>query len=204
MRRGSGLTSRHGALPLLLGIGWSVLSWRETAVWRDSVTLWSRAVAMIPGSPTARNNLGVALMAEGEFERALEQFRVAEQTWTGHPGVLTNIGRALRGAGRLEEAATTFRRVVQIVPGWAGARVDLGVTLADLGRVDEAAREFDLALRADPGSPAAYYQLGQLSARQGRGAEATVLFERAAVLQRERAARGGAPVPAAVVPAWDD
>jgi Flp pilus assembly protein TadD len=118
--------------------------------------------------------------------------------------MLTNIGRALRGAGRLEEATTTFRRVVQIVPGWAGARVDLGATLSDLGRVDEAAREFDLALRADPGSPAAYYQLGQLSARQGRGAEATVLFERAAVLQRERAARGGPPVPAAVVPAWDD
>jgi hypothetical protein len=101
-------------------LGWSVLSWRETAVWRDSVTLWSRAVAVIPGSPTARNNLGAALLAQGEFERALEQFRVAEQTWTGHPGMLTNIGRALRGAGRLEEAATTFRRVVQIVPGWAG------------------------------------------------------------------------------------
>jgi Tfp pilus assembly protein PilF len=191
-----------GTLTVLLG--WSVLSWRETAVWRDSVTLWSRAVAVIPESPTARNNLGAALMAQGEFERALEQFRVAEQTWTGHPGMLTNVGRALRGAGRLEEAATTFRRVVQIVPGWAGARVDLGATLADLGRVDEAAREFDLALRADPGSPAAYYQLGQLSARQGRGAEATVLLERAAVLQRERAARGGPPVPAAVIPAGDD
>jgi protein O-mannosyl-transferase len=191
-----------GTLTVLLG--WSVLSWRETAVWRDSVTLWSRAVAVIPASPTARNNLGAALLAQGEFERALEQFRVAEQTWTGHPGMLTNIGRALRGAGRLEEAATTFRRVVQIVPGWAGARVDLGATLADLGRVDEAAREFDLALRADPGSPAAYYQLGKLSARQGRGVEATVLFERAADLERERAARGGPPVPAAVAPAGDD
>jgi hypothetical protein len=191
-----------GTLTVLLG--WSVLSWQETAVWHDSVTLWSRAVAMMPHSPTARNNLGAALLARGEFEQALENFRVAEQTWTGHPGMLTNIGRALRGAGRLEEAVTTFRRVVRAVPGWAGARIDLGATLADLGRVDEAARELDLALRADPGSPAAYYQLGKLSARQGRGAEATVQFERAAVLERERAGQGGPRVPAAVVPAGDD
>ena len=53
-RRATGGSSRLrsalvGAAVVALLLVWSVLSWRQAAVWRDGVTLWTRAVAVVPG-----------------------------------------------------------------------------------------------------------------------------------------------------------
>ena len=62
-------------------LAWSVLSWRQAAVWRDGVTLWTRAVAVVPGSPVARSNLGTALAARRDFAGAAAQYREAAREW---------------------------------------------------------------------------------------------------------------------------
>jgi Cytochrome c biogenesis factor len=44
-------------------------------VWRDSVTLWIRAVALEPGNRFARINLGGAYAAAGRVPEAIDQYR---------------------------------------------------------------------------------------------------------------------------------
>ena len=79
------------------------LAWRQTGVWRDSVTLWSRVAAVHPGSHVGQHRLGVALYEAGRpadaaraFERALElrpepddenaRYDLAEALWAGGEG----------------------------------------------------------------------------------------------------------------------
>jgi hypothetical protein len=58
------------ALVLLL-----TLTMQQVRVWRDSVTLWSRAVALEPDNRFARINLGGAYAAAGRVPEAIDQYR---------------------------------------------------------------------------------------------------------------------------------
>lgn len=58
-----------GAVVLALAL----LSGRQTAAWRDTVSFWSRAVEVEPWSPVARFSLGHALLEAGRAEEGRRQ-----------------------------------------------------------------------------------------------------------------------------------
>lgn len=72
----------------------------QTATWRDDVALFGRAVAVTRGNWLAHLNLGAALGARGEHERALEQFRAALRIRPDYPMARENERRALEALGR--------------------------------------------------------------------------------------------------------
>src|SRR5262249_30478797 len=53
----------------------AVLTALQVRVWRDSLTLWSHAVALEPDNRFARINLGAAYAAEGRTPEAIQQYR---------------------------------------------------------------------------------------------------------------------------------
>ena len=169
-----------GLLAVLLG--WSVVSWRQTAVWRDGVALWTRAVAVVPHSPVVRSNLGTALAARRDFSGAAAQYREALREWGTQPGALQNLGRALAADGRFAEAVEPFRRLAELRPDWAEAHLDLGTVLYNLGELDGAVAAFSRAVELDPGSVRAHESLGTALWRQDREAEVAGHFQRAAAL----------------------
>jgi hypothetical protein len=170
-----------GALVAVL-LAWSALSWRQAAVWRDGVTLWTRAVAVVPGSPVARSNLGTALAARRDFAGAAVQYREAAQKWSTHPGAFRNLGRALASDGRFAEAVGPFRRLVELRPGLAEGHLDLGTVLYNLGELDGAVASLTRAVELDPKSARAHESLGTALWRLGRKDEAARHFQRAALL----------------------
>jgi tetratricopeptide (TPR) repeat protein len=50
------------------------LTVQQVRVWRDSVTLWSHAVALEPANRIARINLGGAYIEEGRMPEAIAQY----------------------------------------------------------------------------------------------------------------------------------
>ena len=56
-------------------------SWRQCAVWRDSVSLWTRAVEVDPRSFFARRNLAGALAQTGRVEEAAAQQAQADAVY---------------------------------------------------------------------------------------------------------------------------
>jgi Tfp pilus assembly protein PilF len=170
-----------GALVAVL-LAWSVLSWRQAAVWRNGVTLWTRAVAVVPESPVARSNLGTALAARRDFAGAVVQYREAAREWSTHPGAFLNLGRALASDGRFAEAVGPFRRLVELRPGWAEGHLDLGTVLYNLGELDGAVASLTRAVELDPKSARAHESLGTALWRLGRKDEAARHFQRAALL----------------------
>src|SRR5262249_44866593 len=63
------------AVVLIFGLGF--LTWRQAQVWRDSETLWSHVLSTSGESLFARNNLGNALAARGQWAEAIDQFQRA-------------------------------------------------------------------------------------------------------------------------------
>jgi Flp pilus assembly protein TadD len=163
-------------------IGWSVMSWRQAGVWEDGVTLWTRAVAVMPRSPVARTNLGAALIARRDFSEAVVQYGEAARL-EPQPVAYQNLGRALSVAGRFSEAEAPFRRVVELQPGLAEGHLDLGTVLYNLGQLDGAVAAFSRAVELDPKSVRARDNLGTALWRQGRQADAAVHFRTGAMLE---------------------
>jgi Tfp pilus assembly protein PilF len=176
-------------------LGWSIVSRREAAVWRDGVTLWTRAVAVVPASPLARTNLGTALAARGDFAGAAAQYREALREWGSRAGALQNLGRALAHDGKPAEAVEPLRRVVELRPTLAEAHLDLGIVLHNLGRVDEAIAAFSRAVELAPGSARANESLGIALWHQGRKAEAARHLQRGAALRSGMLGSGDLAVP---------
>jgi hypothetical protein len=59
------------AAALLFGLG--LLTWRQTQVWHDPERLWNYVLSTT-GVPLCRNNLGNALVVQGRFEEAIDQY----------------------------------------------------------------------------------------------------------------------------------
>lgn len=139
----------------------------QVGYWKDSETLWQRAVDVVPNNDLAHANLGLVLAAAGRPDEALAHFSEAVRiiqtpdvrTGTGrgtpppeYAALLHNqIGLLLARQGRWTEAILHFREVVRLRPGGADAHHALGQALAADGQLDEAIRESREAIRLNPG-----------------------------------------------------
>ena len=147
-----------GVLGIL--VGWSVLSWQQTKIWRNGITLWGWAEQVHRNSPVVHNNLGWAWAHASEFQRAEVHARRAADAWPNNPTVLQTLGRIVAAQGRYEESAEILHRAVEIAPRWSDGRTDLGSVLFEDGETTEALEQLQRAIRLDPEDARAHEYLG--------------------------------------------
>jgi Flp pilus assembly protein TadD len=157
----------------------------QLGYWRDSVTLWTRAVegALGLGNFQAHVALGQVLRDQGRFGEALGHYQEAIRLRPTSADAQHNLGLVLMKLGRSDEALSHFMEAVRAKPDMAEARSELGLLLSRQGRVDEAIAEYAEAVRLNPELPEVHNNLGVLLAQQARLDEALVQFA-AAVQQR--------------------
>ena len=63
------------ALPVVLVL--SLLTYQRNLLYRDEVSLWSDTVRKSPAKARPHNNLGHAYAMQGDWEQAIEEFRIA-------------------------------------------------------------------------------------------------------------------------------
>jgi tetratricopeptide (TPR) repeat protein len=180
--RGDRQARAAAAAAALIVAALCVLTARQVATWRDSVTLFSQAVAVTADNHIAHNNLGTALLARGRAAEALPHFdaaiRIAPVYAKGH----LNRGRALAQLGRFEEAVLSFRTAADRDPDEPAIPRHLGQALEKLGRLEEALAAYRESLRLEPRNARTLDLMGVALARAGRPAEAVPLLESAAAL----------------------
>ena len=110
-----------------------------------------RALEVRPDGVEAMLNLGNALLAVGEVDRAIDLYRRAVSLAPGAADLHLNLGNALARHGRHGEAATAFRQSLALRPGYAPAHLNLGRALHELGDIQEAQQQFRAASDVDPG-----------------------------------------------------
>ena len=118
----------------------------QTGYWKDSLSLWTRAIACTPGNQIAHNNLGILLAGQGKLDEAIQHFERAIQIKPDYAKACFNLGNALARQGKLPEAIQHFERALQLNPGYVQAHCSLASALTSQGRLNEAVQHLQQAL----------------------------------------------------------
>ena len=135
------------ALPLLIGL-WALahLSRSQCLIWRDSVTLWTTAIARGAQDEVAvHNNLGTAYGVKGQWPQAEGEFREVLRLQPAYGLAYLNLGITLHRQGQLQAAKEALEHALSLVGDLPQAAVQLGRVAMDQKDIPEAERRFKQA-----------------------------------------------------------
>ncbi len=144
----------------------AALSRVQVQYWRNSETLFRRALAVTRDNWVAHDGLGVVLEQSGRNSEAIGHL---EQTLRIRPDFAEahcNLGIALGQAGRMPEAIEHLEQALRIKPDFPDAQYNLGFALEKLGRTAEAIEHYQQALKLRPDFAPARSALSRLEAGQ--------------------------------------
>jgi tetratricopeptide (TPR) repeat protein len=163
----------------------AVLANRQSASYRDVVTLYRETLARNPACWMAYNNLGVELAADGHKAEAITLYEQALRINSNYAEVHNNLAFELEKLpGRGWEALSHYEQALQIKPDYVTAHLNMAEFLARLpGREPEAIVHYEAALRLRPDDAAAHNNLAIIYAREGRFDDARKQWELALSLK---------------------
>jgi protein O-mannosyl-transferase len=173
-----------GAVALLVVL--AAFTRQEVGYWRDTLTLFERALAVTERNHIAHNNVGVELL-HTDLPAALRHLETTAELGPTYTVGRINLGVALTAAGRGREAIPHFEAALAQNARSASAHAGLGLVLSDEGRIGEAIVHLEQAIQLDPGSLEAFNNLGVAYAKAGRLEAAAHSFERALALDPSHA-----------------
>jgi tetratricopeptide (TPR) repeat protein len=178
--RGGAARSAAAAAALAFALLLAVQARAQVAVWRDDVTLWSRAIAQHPTADLAYVWRGNAYATLGRMDEARRDLETARRLGNRSAPLWTGLGTVYGSTGHADSALVMFDRSLAIAPGAGRTYYDRGVALTLLGRRDEALHDFTRALALAPGmAPQVLGARGAVKEGQGDWSGASADFEAA-------------------------
>jgi Tfp pilus assembly protein PilF len=174
---------------LVLGLG--AAGWAQTRIWRDSESLWERAVALDADCVVCTTNLAAAITrrqapSSAMIDSAEALVRHAIELRPDHSTSHATLALILARRGLTARAEESFRQALRLAPNQVEPAANLGALLARQGRYTEALPWLRKAVATQPVSPDFRRNLGYALgnhgtdlARQGRLDEAVPLFAEA-------------------------
>ncbi len=133
----------------------ALLTWRQTAFWKNDRTLFQRALAVTSDNPVAHFSLGVVAAAEGKAGEAQYHYEQALRIIPNLLDAHVNLGNLMAERGQFETALYHLRMASRIAPRDAEVWYNLGVALEGAGLYAEAFEAYARAVQLDPGLPPA-------------------------------------------------
>jgi tetratricopeptide (TPR) repeat protein len=159
------------AAMLVIG-GCSAVAHTQVQYWRNSETLWRRALAVTTLNHRAHAALGGVLADQGNIDEAIAEYREALRIVPTQAEWRSNLGLLYTKQGKVMEAMGQYALATRARPGYADAHNNLGAMLARAGRRKEAIVEYSEALRLKPSFALAHDNLALALADEGRLDEA--------------------------------
>jgi tetratricopeptide (TPR) repeat protein len=156
----------------------AALCWFQVHYWKDSVTLFQHTLDVTTDNFLAHNNLGAALVNQGNVSDAIGHYEQALRIKPDYVLAHFNLGNALIRQGRLPEAVAHLEQAVLLKHGYAEAHYNLGCVLIRLRKLPEAIAHLEQIVRLKPEYAEAHYQLGVALFGQGEVEEAMAHYER--------------------------
>ena len=155
----------------------------QVGYWKDTRSLFQRAVDVVDDSRFAHEKLGFLLAADGRYEEAAELFELALHIEPGRMRVRDGLAISFLGMGDVGAAIEVYREALEADPESVEARAGLVNALAGRGEFDEAIRFYRELMKADPGNARSHYNLGVALKLKGERREAALQFKRAIELK---------------------
>jgi hypothetical protein len=138
----------------------------QVFVWKDERTLFEHDIAVVGGSSTAYNGLGVFEAHAGNFEAAEKDFRAAEQYFPEIYQAPLNAGLLASRQGRIADAEREYQGAIGLDPKRPDAYYSLALLYLRAGRMGDAVPWLERVLELDPGYPTAHELLAKVRAAQ--------------------------------------
>jgi len=163
------------AILICLGL----LTWQQSATYRDAETLWRATIAKNPDCWMAYNNLGVVQFEKGSVEDAIEKYQQSLGLHSDYPEAHYNLGSALLQKGYPDEAIRHCEEALKIQPNEPDAHIVLGNAFMAKRDVDRAINQYQQALTVRPEDSNAHYNLGIALQEKGETERAAREYEKA-------------------------
>ncbi len=157
-----GLKWLTGATVVVL-IGCAIGTAQQLRHWRNTMTLFERAVAVTQYNYLAHNDLGVQYLAAGRTNDALHQFIESLKASPHRGHARYNLAGILASQGRHAEARAQYALAL--------------IQQADQNKIQSALDNFAAEARKNPMDPEASYYLANALSAVGRGVEAIAPLE---------------------------
>jgi tetratricopeptide (TPR) repeat protein len=154
------------------------LTYRQSLVWADTMTLFQHVTKHYPNAHRARNNLGNAYRRQGLLPEAIEEFEAAISI-REEPKTLSNLGAVYRRQGKMADALQKYERALEIAPSDPEPHFGLGLVYAEQGKFAEALASYDRALHFDPQYADVRSNIGALFMSEGKVEEAISEYRKA-------------------------
>ena len=144
------------------------LTTKQTAVWKDSLTLWNYVIEMEPGKTFfSYNNRGIAYSDIGQYDRALEDYNKVIAMNPYYSRAYNNRGVVYSRQGLYDMAIEDFSKAIDLKPNFFDAYNNRGVAFDKAGRFEKAMEDFQKALVLNPGFERTYINRGVAYQRAG-------------------------------------
>jgi tetratricopeptide (TPR) repeat protein len=153
---------------------------------KTAIPFLKAAIDKNPENKDAIFSLGMAEVANDQFDEAISVFQQYLDLDPKNQQVVETLGNLLRTQGREEEAVRYFERLNKTQPDNTAVLIELGRLLSDMGKVSRSRVYLEAALAADPDNVWALTLLGESHFGGKNYGAALNLFEHALAVDTER------------------
>lgn len=179
------LVQRKSRVPLataaaaLALAGCLILTNLQVRYWRDTETLFARAIEVTSDNPVAYTHLAGALARKGQTETAVELYRESLRLGPNQPAAHNNLANLLNALGQTNEALAHLQTARNLKPDDPVVLWNLGLQYAAREQYDTAMEYFSQAARLAPAHPRPRLLSARTQARRGLVRDALVHLEAA-------------------------
>src|SRR5438067_6398114 len=157
----------------------SLLTWRQSATYRDLETLWLTTITKNPTCWMAYNNLGVVQFEKGNSDDAIEKYEQSLRLNPDYAEARYNLGSALLQKGKIDDAIAQCQKALELGPNDHDAHVVIGNAFMARRDIDGAISQYTqaLALRAEDSN--AHYNLATALREKGEFEQAGREYQKA-------------------------
>lgn len=136
---------------ITLFLALTVLTIKQQAVWKDTITLWTQEIR-IYGRDTVigYKQRASAYISKADYNKAIEDYNTAIRFFPDYPDTYVNRGLVMHDLGHLNEAMKDLDKAISLNPENARAYNTRGNVYNSLGEYNKAIKDFDSAIAFKP------------------------------------------------------
>jgi tetratricopeptide (TPR) repeat protein len=163
---------------IVVGLLW-FLTWKQSALYSDSETLFRDVIKKNENCWLAYNNLGLLQWNKGEGKVAFAYFQKALEINPNFAKTHFNIGTMFIQFGNINDAIAHFRKATEIDSAYFEAYHNLGGAFAAIGLVDSAIACYRKALEIKPDFAESSFNLANIYLQNRKKDEAIACYRKA-------------------------
>ena len=144
-----------------------------------AIPMLKRIQAQDPTNPAIYQKLGVCLERTGQYQKAIDVYRMAIENHADGDQTHASIGNNLVRVGKLQEAADAMEKAAEMNLTNLQNLVNLATAYLQLGRTADCEKTLKAILAQNDGYAEAYNVYGLLSIQRGDGNTARTYLEKA-------------------------